>query len=201
MASVTDLTYDGSSDENTAPSPPSKHRVIKSPNTRQPLNPVQNNVRLPPIASIVSNIDLRPALTQALCKSSDKRVRELLMRVCREQPAAKALVEREFLVPAGEVVPYHADTESEDEGLDSEDGNEEESDHAAGTTNQQTPGNMAPVLPTLKRKIDDSIADELVPRFAKCENCKEEFDVTINERGDCVWHPGKSSQQPHMSVH
>jgi hypothetical protein len=194
MASVIDLTYDGSSDENTGPSP--KHRVIKTPSTRQPLNPIQNNVQLPPIASVLCDIDLSPALTKALHNSSDKRVRRLLTRLCREQPAAKALVEREFLVPAGEVVPYHADTESEDEGIDSEEGSEDKAGNVDRPMNRQ-----APILPTLKRKANGSIDAELVPRFARCENCKEEFDVTINERGDCVWHPGKSSQQPHMSVH
>ena len=32
---------------------------------------------------------------------------------------------------------------------------------------------------------------ELTPRFVECENCGEEFDIGENERGDCVWHPGK----------
>jgi len=190
MASFIDLTYDGSSDEN-AVSESSKFQNSKTRMTRQPLNQIQNNVQLPPIASVVSNIDLSPALTQALRKSSEKRVRKLLMRVCREHPAARALVEREFLVPKSEVVPYHADTESEDGGANSE----EDSDDEAIISKKKSENDHA-ILPTpnLKRKAG-SIDEELVPRFAKCENCKEEFDVTANERGDCIWHWGKASIQ------
>ena len=37
-----------------------------------------------------------------------------------------------------------------------------------------------------------SIADdELTSKFAKCDHCEEEFDVTINEKGDCRWHTGE----------
>ena len=30
------------------------------------------------------------------------------------------------------------------------------------------------------------------PRYAMCENCEKEFDVTLNESGDCIYHPGTS---------
>lgn len=29
------------------------------------------------------------------------------------------------------------------------------------------------------------------PRYAICRNCNEEFDITQNDRGGCVYHPGK----------
>lgn len=194
MASIIDLTYDDSSDENNITLLSPKNRVIKTPSTRQPLNPIQNNVQLPSIHSVVPNMDLNPALTQALKKASEKRVRQLLMRVCRENPASRALVEREFLVPKREVVPYHADTDSEDVGIYSEDDEEEESEDE-NEPEAAPAGNMTLPAPNLKRKAD-SVDDELFPRFAKSENCKEEFDVTMNVRGDCVWHPGKRQKYP-----
>jgi hypothetical protein len=32
----------------------------------------------------------------------------------------------------------------------------------------------------------------LRPRFATCEHCSEEFDVTENEDDACMWHDGKA---------
>lgn len=31
-------------------------------------------------------------------------------------------------------------------------------------------------------------------RYAECENCAEEFDVTNNAKGDCVWHEGEIAE-------
>jgi hypothetical protein len=50
-----------------------------------------------------------------------------------------------------------------------------------------------------KRKRTVSITDieakkknqVLVPRFAKCIQCNEEYDTTLNSSKACCWHPGK----------
>jgi hypothetical protein len=50
-----------------------------------------------------------------------------------------------------------------------------------------------------KRKRTVSITDIeakkknqiLVPRFAKCVQCNEEYDTTLNSSKACCWHPGK----------
>lgn len=43
-----------------------------------------------------------------------------------------------------------------------------------------------------KREEDDLIAKQslYVSKYAECENCNEEFDVTMNFRSSCTWHPG-----------
>jgi hypothetical protein len=33
--------------------------------------------------------------------------------------------------------------------------------------------------------------EEKTAKFANCMNCEEEFDVTANDRGDCIWHSGE----------
>lgn len=112
------------------------------------------------------------------------------MMVCRKNSAAKALVEREFLVPKREVVPYHANTDSEDGDEESEEENESET----GSENEsveEDAQHQVPAATSLKRKAEAIADNELFPRFAQCENCKEEFDVTENDKGDCVWHAGK----------
>jgi len=182
---VIDLTFDDSSDENTV-SKVSKPKISKSSSSqRQPLNPIQNNVHLPPISSLLPQTDLPAPLIEALHKASAKRVRGLLMKVCREHPDAKALVQRKFLVPKREVVPYHADSESENAEESPSEVEESDSESEAPT------GYVASAAPSLKRKAEAVEDRELFPRFARCENCKEEFDVTENERGDCIWHPGQ----------
>ncbi|TVY39472.1 hypothetical protein LOCC1_G005421 [Lachnellula occidentalis] len=184
---VIDLTFDDSSDENTV-SKTSKPNVSNSSNTRQPLNPIANNVQLPPISSLLPASHLSAPLVEALNKASANRLRDLLMMVCRQHPAAKALVEREFLVPKREVVPYHANTESEDGNSESEEETESDSENESVEENAQhqvIARYIAPASTSVKRKAEASMDNELFPRFAKCENCNEEFDVTKNERGDC----------------
>ena len=66
-------------------------------------------------------------------------------------------------------------------------------DHGCMTTKHKAPdGYVAPAAPSLKRKAEAVVEDELFPRFAQCENCKEEFDVTENIRGECIWHSGRA---------
>jgi len=41
-------------------------------------------------------------------------------------------------------------------------------------------------------------AEEEIPRavFARCTNCEKRFNANQNERGDCVYHPGR----PHVLI-
>ncbi|TVY75876.1 hypothetical protein LSUE1_G005616 [Lachnellula suecica] len=224
MATIVDLTHDSSSDER----PAVKNVIKQSRRTeRQPLNSIQNNAN--PLAgaslsrpSPTMNPTLGPALTNTLSKASAERLRELLLKVCRAHLDAKALVEREFLVPRREVIPYHADTESEDaeesnDGSDDENASDSESlqEEAQELKYKENTENLlrlrgdriyrtdemwvsiakqkraAQPMPKSKRKADESVDAQSFARYAKCENCKEEFDVTQNMRGDCVWHEGE----------
>jgi hypothetical protein len=68
-------------------------------------------------------------------------------------------------------VRYHIDSASEDDEL-SELESEEDDDEEEGS-------GLEPIA------IGD---EEKTAKFAKRMNCKEEFDVTANNRGDCIWH-------------
>ncbi|KAF8847874.1 hypothetical protein BDZ45DRAFT_606751 [Acephala macrosclerotiorum] len=88
-------------------------------------------------------------------------------------------LEKECLVQGKNIVRYHADTASEDAKDDKSSGTEDGSDDdGTSTQNKKEKKSIA---------IED---DEFAPRFAKCEHCEEEFDVTNNEKGDCLWHTG-----------
>lgn len=130
--------------------------------------------------------DLPAPLVEALHRASADRVVRLLIRVCREHPASRALVQSEFLVPKSIVVPYHADSDSENaKESDEEEENESEEEESAE--------DKVEAPQDLKRKAQAMWDDVLFPRFAKCENCDMEFDVTLNIRGDCIWHDGELS--------
>ncbi|RDW75420.1 hypothetical protein BP6252_06562 [Coleophoma cylindrospora] len=160
-----------------------------------------NAAKLPSIANLlkepqhqaqaqVSKPVLSPELSDAIDTLSEDRLRDILREICRENEAARSTIETKYLVPADMVVPYHKDDESEDD--ESEEGSEEEeSDDEAG---EFAPNYPPANVDNRKRKAADISVNPVPsgtrPRYAACENCEKEFDVTDNHRGDCVWHPG-----------
>ena len=89
------------------------------------------------------------------------------------QPLREDL-EKSLLVTGKEIIRYHADSDSEDEGVD-EYGFHGEDDSDA------------------KLHLPIKVADEeLTSREVVCENCKQVFDVTDNGKRVCLWHPGSS---------
>lgn len=70
------------------------------------------------------------------------------------------------------------DEDEEDSDESSNDSEEEEEEEENGDDLEVTEATSN----TLKR---------VRPRYAMCENCSEEFDVTDNVKGACVYHDGK----------
>jgi len=108
-------------------------------------------------------------LYQAIDGTNKETLAAFLKKVCAENSSAKALVESEILASSGQVVPYHADTESEDdegiEEVEAESGIKEES-----------------VSPNVKDDIR-----------RQCARCPEAFTHAENEKMDeCVWHTGSN---------
>ncbi|KAI9769610.1 MAG: hypothetical protein M1839_003612 [Geoglossum umbratile] len=102
------------------------------------------------------------ALKKAIMTLGTELLRKELEFLCQEFPAVIHTLEDRLLVQGKDVVRYHMDTDSEDNANSEE--SESESSPAGG--------------------------EEYTARMATCENCDQEFDVTLNERGDCLWHPG-----------
>ncbi|RDW85422.1 hypothetical protein BP5796_03747 [Coleophoma crateriformis] len=159
-----------------------------------------NAAKLPSIANLlkepqhqaqaqVSKPVLSPELSEVIDTLNEDRLRNILRDICRENESARRTVETNYLVPAAMVVPYDKDDESEDD--EAEEGSDDETDEFAPN---YPPANVH----NMKRKAADISVDVVPsgmrPRYAACENCKKEFDVTDNHRGDCVWHPG--SKEP-----
>lgn len=150
-----------------------------------------------PIAPVKpASMPLDTVLIDAINDAQPSRLAIALQLICRNSVDASRIAQEILLVPEEKAVRKIVDrknrTESENESEDeSEDGSEEddsatdnsedgsedeESDHseAQGQANHHPPN-------ALKR---------LRSRYTTCENCSEEFDVTMNGKYDCVWHPG-----------
>jgi hypothetical protein len=124
------------------------------------------------------------ALKKAIDTMDESRLRTWVKHYCESIEPLRTDLEKSLLVRGSEVVRYHADSDSED--AEEEDEEEEDSEDESEDGNENGNGNGKDVKPPIA--IAD---DEFTPKFAKCDNCKEEFDVTINEKGDCRWHTGE----------
>jgi hypothetical protein len=129
----------------------------------------------PVVPAPVISLSLRKALTVL-----DKRslLAELLMLI-QNDSAAQRTLEQRLLVRGRDVVRYHVDSDSEDNAnseIDNEDVKESESDNERARDS--------------KRRPIGTGDDDVTGRFAVCLHCNTQFDVTMNNRGDCRWHSG-----------
>jgi hypothetical protein len=135
-------------------------------------------------------VKISGALAQAIDTMNETMLRVYVKHYCKTNKVLRCDLEQLCLVPGKDVVRYHADTDSEDD-LDSEnESSEDEEDEEESTGNSDSEEDKEP---RKKLKPIDATDDEMVPRNAKCLNCGEDFDVSCNERGDCIWHTGKYS--------
>jgi len=135
---------------------------------RQPLGAVKSGVRKAdsPPKPVVS-----AALRTAIDTMDHMRLRLWVKHYCETMQPLREDLEKGLLVPGKDVIRYHADSDSEDREEDEEESEESEMEES-------------PIRPI-------SLGDEnLTPRYVKCVHCNGEFDVTKNDKGDCVWHPG-----------
>lgn len=121
-----------------------------------------------------------PALTRAVDTVDVETLRKAINDFLPENPLLVEQLSNLWLVLGKDVVRYHVDTEDEDAAA-TEESEKEEEDSDSKDEKVARIRNLQPI------GLSD---DSMTPRYAKCENCKEEFDVTSNERGDCVWHTG-----------
>jgi len=122
-------------------------------------------------------------LTTALRILSKEKLLSQVLSICEKIPEVQEILIDQLLAEGKDVHRYHADTDSEAEG---DDINREEYKRRPG---DESTKNAA--VKGLEQLQPIGVADdELTPRFVRCENCKEEFDVTENERRTCTWHTG-----------
>ena len=126
-------------------------------------------------------------LRKAIGSLGPELLRKELLFLCQSFPDVIPPLEHHLLVQGKDVVRYHADTDSEDEGEETESETESESD----VSDESGSDRESKTSKTSKtRKLIAIGDDEYTARMATCQNCDQEFDVTFNHRGFCLWHPG-----------
>ena len=118
---------------------------------------------------LVSNV-----LKRAIDKLDVETLRTWVKHYAEANQGFTNYLESGLLVRGKDVMRYHVNSASEDDEL-----SELESE---GDEDEEEASGLKPIA------VED---EEKTAKFARCMNCKEEFDVTANNRGDCIWHSGE----------
>lgn len=126
------------------------------------------------------------ALQVAIDEAQPERLRNALRSLCSNSKDTARAAQAILLVPVDRPRPKPTSA-AEEEGEDTDE-NGEDTDQSESESSSKDEAAAAEetrnTVHGLKR---------LRPRYATCTNCEEEFDITQNESGDCVYHPGKSA--------
>lgn len=137
--------------------------------------------------------DTTQALQAALSVLDKKTLLSVLLKIVDNNPIVQRTLEKRMLVRGTDVVRYHVDSESEDneDEDEAEESNVEESDEEESgkeVSDEKVSDNKHKI--SHRQKPITIKDDEFTGRLAVCLNCEEQFNVTENEKGDCIWHPG-----------
>lgn len=128
----------------------------------------------------------KAVLQSAIDSAQPTRLRATLQALCNSSADVASLVSSLLLVPENEVKKSrHRKASSEDSD---EDEDEEDSDKSSNGSEEEEEENGDNLEDT---EATSNTLKRLRPRYAMCENCSEEFDVTDNVKGACVYHDGK----------
>jgi hypothetical protein len=112
-------------------------------------------------------------LNTAIVRVSKEVLISLLWKICEENPSAREFVKDNLFVDENEVPQPGSPRESYDSG---------DSDASDDDDNEKENTNSVPATTTGPKRLRT--------RYARCTNCKEEFDVSENTKKSCSYHPG-----------
>ncbi|KAJ5287744.1 hypothetical protein N7478_003430 [Penicillium angulare] len=120
---------------------------------------------------MAENFNNLPLLNEAIDESSEEVLASMLKEICQKYPSITEFVQSRLLVCEDEVARpgTSATPTSVHEGGNSS--NDEGEDTTSATASR---------------------SGKLKKRYARCENCEEEFDVTGNTVTSCSYHPSES---------
>jgi hypothetical protein len=119
-------------------------------------------------------VDSSTPLDIAIDTVSESRLRNLFKSLCEMSSETRLLATERLLVDTSEI---GEGTEADGEKEEKYDGNEAQREDVSQAES-------GPATRNLKRPIS---------RYATCENCEIEFDVTTNSSQSCIYHPGESA--------
>jgi hypothetical protein len=139
-------------------------------------------------------------LLKAIDGATEERVRDVLRLMCKVSPDAQRIAAEELLVDASKKREAgdtnlednsEAETDFPDSG--SEGAEDSEVEYLGSTTTTRTEGAPGSSSGAVSAVPEPPRPKRFVPRYAFCENCKEEFDVTENRSDACTYHRRESS--------
>lgn len=156
------------------------------------------------ISMSVRRLDVDPTLRAIIDAATIHRLREVLIAICTESTAGRDIVSKKLVLGEEDSTDYTKSSEEEDEDKDEDDEEDEGEDENA------IPEALRQERLRLKKEVQElrheaQLQKERLqaakpqkkrprPRYAICEHCNEEFDVTFNEPEDCMWHDGTGQQ-------
>lgn len=144
-------------------------------------------------------LNISALLEQAICNTSLNRLQQTLREICGVNSAASCTACELLLVDNQRVENLTAGESSQGE----EEGNEDDSTsknkslhrwisrstHLTSNPYPEADGTPPKNVPT-STTFTSSTLKRFRVRFATCKNCSEEYDVSCNSKGDCIWHEG-----------
>ena len=133
-----------------------------------------------------------------LCRSNDiaQRVKDMLL-VGEDRVQSKMYNKKRDLSDDENDKDSDSEAEdSEDEVEDEDEGDESDESTSANDVISTEPSRGGYHNIHENRGVSGQVPTglkRLRSRYAECHNCSEEFDVTQNQKHDCIWHPGKLS--------
>ncbi|KAL3442969.1 hypothetical protein BJX65DRAFT_312271 [Aspergillus insuetus] len=131
----------------------------------------------------------------AIDGATEERVRDILRLLCKVSADAQRIATGDLLVDARKKREAgHTDlednSEAETDAPDSESERTDDSEvqYLGSTTTPRAEGAPASGAVIAVPEHEPARLKRLVPRYAFCENCKEEFDVTENRSNACTYH-------------
>ncbi|KAL8883586.1 MAG: hypothetical protein Q9192_007091, partial [Flavoplaca navasiana] len=126
--------------------------------------------------------DNSSTLQFAIDGAQPDRLRDTLRRLCNNSKDIARAAEAILLVPLDRSKARKTPTAGVEDG--DADKNDDDSDEPES---DQSPKDQLAAAEA-KRKAVHKLKRQR-PRYAMCKNCNEEFNITQNDRGGCVYHP------------
>ena len=145
------------------------------------------DLTVPTTFTEVEDTPVWPALQVAIDEAQPHRLRETLRRLCMDSRDTARAAQAILVVPvqrSRSKTNMAEEEEDEDQDEDKDDEPDESESDSSSKNEAAEAEAISNTLQGLKR---------MRPRYVRCRNCKEEFDITQNESGDCSYHPGESS--------
>jgi hypothetical protein len=142
----------------------------------------------PPPVEQARTPSAKALLQSAIDTAQPARLRETLQAICNSSADAAHIASILLLVPENQVKKSNHRKARSDEGSnEEEDDSEETSDENSDESEDEDEAKNG----TEYTEAASTNLKRLRPKYAICENCSEEFDVTDNGKKACSYHDGR----------